>query len=220
MPDRRPPRRKPEARRRAAALTRGEAIAALSAIALFVFTFLTWYDAEVVGQVREIKLGGGAGAGGNAWQTLEVLPVGVLLTVIVAVGAALLRLAGSKREPAVPLGAAIAVLGGVSTLGVLFRIIAPPDLGNLGGVPLGASVQLGAFLALAAAAGVAYGGYRAMGERGASFAEVAERLSRDHERTKRERTKVKPKRAPKPKSSRSRRPAKSSSRKQSPSSSD
>lgn len=179
MPDRRRPRRKPEARRRRAALTRGEAIAALSAIALLVFTFLGWYDAEVAGQAREIKLGGGAGGGGNAWQTLEVLPLGLVLTAVVAVGTALLRLAGSKAEPAVPLSATIAVLGGLSTLSVLFRIFAPPDLGDLGGIPLNASIQLGAFLGLAAAAGVAYGGYRAMGERGISFASVADALSRD-----------------------------------------
>lgn len=179
MPERRPPRRKPEARRRLAALTRGEAIAALAAVALFVFTFLGWYDAEVSGQAREIKLGGGAGAGGNAWQTLEVAPLFLLLTVVVTLGAALSRIAGSKTKPAVPLSASVTVLGGLSALIVLFRILAPPDLGELGGLQLNANVELGAFLALIAAAVLAYGGYRAMGERGTSFAGVADSLSRD-----------------------------------------
>jgi hypothetical protein len=160
-------------------LTRGEAVALFAAILLFASMFVSWYDSEVSGQAREIKLGGGAGAGGSAWQTLELIPLILMLTIVVTVGAALLRLAGSKWEPEIPPSAAVAVLGGLSTLGILLRIVFPPDLGDLGGVAINANVELGAFLGLVAAAGVAYGGYRAMGERGTSFAAVADSLSRD-----------------------------------------
>jgi hypothetical protein len=172
-------RRRPEARRRLSALSRGEAIAAIDAILLFVFMFFSWYGSEISGQAREIKLGGGAGAGGSAWQTLDLIPLALMLTVVVTVGAALLRVSSSKWEPEIPPSAAIAVLGGLSTLLVLLRIVFPPNLGQLGGVAINANVELGAWLGLVAAAGVAYGGYRAMGQRGTSFGKVADALSRD-----------------------------------------
>jgi hypothetical protein len=213
MPD---PNRRPRRRQRPE-LTRGEAIAALAAIALFAVTFASWYGSEVSGQAREIKLGGGAGAGGNAWQTLEVIPLVLLLTVVVTVGAVALRLSGSKWKPAIPPSAAVAVLGGLSALLVLFRIVAPPDLGELGGVQLNAKVELGAFLGLIAAAGVAYGGYRAMGQRDISFAGVADDLA---SASRKDRQRLRRKRAGKPKSSRSPRPAKLASRRRSQSSSD
>lgn len=190
-------------------LVQGEAIALFAAILLFATTFVSWYDSEVSGQAREIKLGGGAGAGGSAWQTLELLPLILMLTIVVTVGAALLRLSGSKWKPEIPPSAAVAVLGGLSTLGILLRIAFPPDLGDLGGVPINANVELGAFLGLVAAAGIAYGGYRAMAQRGTSFAQVAEALSSGRARRS-------PKDAPK----RPPRSEKSASKKRSPSSSD
>jgi hypothetical protein len=172
--------------------------------------FFNWYGAEVSGQAREIKLGGGASAaGGNAWQTLEVGSVLFALVALAAIGAAALRLSRAKWSPEVPPSAVVAVGGGLATLAALFRILAPPDLGDLGGIPLNASVQLGAYLGLVASAGIAYGGYRAMGERGTSFARVADGLASERRRRPK---KTAPKRPP--------RSAKSASRKRSPSSSD
>lgn len=183
-----PARQKPRRARRSRPgeilrrLRPGEAIAAGSAIGLLVVSFVDWYGSEVSGQAARIKLGGGAGAGGSAWQSLDVLPWFLLLASLVALGAAALALRGSHWRPAIPTSAAVAVLGGLATLWVLLRILFPPDFGDLGGVPVNASVELGAWLGLAAAAGVAYGGYRAMGERGTSFSDVADRLSPPRER--------------------------------------
>ena len=70
------------------------------------------------------------------------------------------------------------MLGGLSTLLILFRILVPPELGSLGGVAVNATLELGVFLGLVAAFGIAYGGYRAMGERATSFEQVADDLSR------------------------------------------
>jgi hypothetical protein len=139
--------------------------------------FAEWYGSEVAGQVGAISLGGGAGAGGSAWQTLDLISLVLMAAVVVAVGAALLRAFGSSWEPAIPPSAVVAVLGGISTLLILFRILVPPDFGELGGVPINATLELGVFLGLATAAGVAYGGYRAMGERGTSFEQIAAGLS-------------------------------------------
>ncbi|MFN8217226.1 MAG: hypothetical protein U0R71_11600 [Solirubrobacterales bacterium] len=179
----RPGRRQPGGRpRRAARLERGEAIAALAGAALLATTFLDWYGSELAGQARRIKLGGGAGAGGDAWDSLDLLPWLLLLAALVALATAVLALRRSRWRPAVPLDAAVAVLGGAATLWVALRILFPPGFGELGGVAVNATVELGAYLGLAAAAGVAYGGYRALGERGTSFARIADELSRDRGR--------------------------------------
>jgi len=160
-------------------LRAGERISLLAALALFVSMFLSWYGSEISGQVGTIALGGGSGAGGSAWQTLSVISFVLMLTVVVAVGAALLRASGSDWEPAIPPAAAVAVLGGLSALLVLFRILVPPDFGSLGGVGVNATVEFGAILGLLSACAVAYGGYRAMGESGSSFAKVSKDLSRE-----------------------------------------
>jgi ABC-type amino acid transport system permease subunit len=150
----------------------GERIAAVSAIALFAFTFLPWYGAEPAGEATFAT-----DAGGSAWQTLSLVLAVLLVTVVVALVAAALRLSGSEWRPAVPLNAAVAVLGALSALLVLLRIALPPDLGSVGGIPLDATLSLGVFLALLAACGVAYGGYRAMGEEGSSFEAIADGLA-------------------------------------------
>jgi ABC-type amino acid transport system permease subunit len=151
---------------------RGERVAAVSAIALFAFTFLRWYGAEPAGEATFPT-----DAGGSAWQTLSLVLAVLLVTVVVALVAGALRLSGSKWRPAVPLNAAVAVLGGLSALLILLRIVFPPDLGSVGGIALDATRSLGVSLGLLAAAGVAYGGYRAMGEEGSSFETIADGLA-------------------------------------------
>jgi hypothetical protein len=150
----------------------GERIAAVSALGLLAFSFFDWYGAKASGEAHFPT-----GAGGSAWQTLGPVLVVPLAAVVVALATAALRLARSRWRPALPLNALVAVLGGLSTLLVLFRILDPPGLGSVGGIPLDTTVSVGAFLGLAAAAGIAYGGYRAMGEDGDSFASIADRLS-------------------------------------------
>ncbi|MET0557553.1 MAG: hypothetical protein ABW065_02615 [Solirubrobacterales bacterium] len=147
-------------------------IATVSALALLGFSFLDWYGSEPAGQAHFQT-----DAGGSAWQALTLVPLVLAATVAVTLVAAVLRLARSGWRPQVPLSAAIAVLGGVSALLILVRIVFPPDLGSVGGIPLDATLSLSAFLALLAACGVAYGGYRAMSEEGDSFEAIASRLS-------------------------------------------
>ena len=160
-----------KARAGARGLGRGERFAAVSAVALLGFSFLRWYGAEPAGEATFPT-----DAGGTPWQTLSLVLAVLLLTVAVALTTAVLRLRGSKWRPAVPLDAAVAVLGGLSALLILLRVVFPPDLGSVGGIALDTTLSWGVFLALVAAGGVAYGGYRAMTEEGSSFAAVAERL--------------------------------------------
>ena len=156
-------------------LRTGEAIYLVAAILLFVLMFFQWYGHQHSGansELVDLQLFGG----GTAWQTLEAIPLFLMLTIVVAVGSAILRLIGSDWKPAIPPAAAVCVLGLVAAALILFRIISPPGIDQLEGVPIERSLEIGIFLALAAALGIAYGGWRAMADEGTSFADVGKRL--------------------------------------------
>jgi hypothetical protein len=80
-------------------LRAGEAIAMVAAILLFVLMFFDWYGAKATTSAE--TLGGvvtGTG-GGSAWDTLEVIPLFLMLAIVVAVGAAILRSAAATGSP-------------------------------------------------------------------------------------------------------------------------
>jgi hypothetical protein len=156
-------------------LSLGEKIAAASAVLLFVFMFFfNWYGVEVSGVGG---FSGSTGEGGSAWDTLELIRFILLITVVAALVMAGLRLADSDAEPPVPMSVLITVLGALSVLLILFRIIDPPTFASFGGVSIDATLSVGIFLGLIAAGGVAYGGYTAMQEEGITFGDAADRLS-------------------------------------------
>ncbi len=156
-------------------LSMGEKIAAASAILLFVFMFFfNWYGVEVSGIGG---FSGSTGEGGSAWDTLELIRFILLVTVISALVMAGLRLTDSDAEPPVPMSIIVTVLGAISVLLILFRIVDPPTFASFGGVSIDATLSVGIFLGLIAAGGVAYGGYTAMQEEGITFGDAADRLS-------------------------------------------
>lgn len=156
-------------------LSTGEKIASVSAIALFVFMFFEWFGVEVSG------VGGFSGTisgdGGNAWQALDFIPFVLLATILAALGVAALRLTDATYEPPVSANTVVTVLGVISVLLILFRIIDPPSFGSVGGISVDATRSIGIFLGLIAAGGIAYGGYSAMQEEGMTFGDAADRLS-------------------------------------------
>ncbi len=156
-------------------LSTGEKIAGVSAVLLFIFMFFTWFGVEVSGSGG--FSGTVPGAGGNAWEALDFIPIVLVVTIVVALINVFLRLSDSDYEPPVSMNVAVAILGGLSTLLVLFRIISPPGFGSFGGVSVDATLEFGIFLGLLAAAGIAFGGYRGMQEEGVSFGGAADRLS-------------------------------------------
>lgn len=157
-------------------LSTGERVAAVSALLLFVFMFFEWFGVEVSG-VGGFS-GSISGSGGNAWQALDWIPIVLVLTVVAALAMAGLRLAGSDFEPLAPMSVLVTVLGVVSTLLVLFRIVFPPTFADFGGVSVDATLSVGIFLGLIAAGGIAYGGYSTMRDEGITFGDAADRLSR------------------------------------------
>jgi len=157
-------------------LSVGERIAAVSAVLLFVFMFFEWFGVEVSGVTG--FSGTISGSGGNAWDALDYIPIVLVLTVVAGLAMAGLRLADSAFEPAVPMSVLVTVLGVVSVLLILFRIVDPPSFASFGGVAVDTTRSIGVFLGLIAAGGIAYGGYSTMREEGITFAEMADRLSR------------------------------------------
>jgi hypothetical protein len=156
-------------------LSIGERVAAIAAILLFVFMFFEWFGVEVSG-VGGFS-GSISGSGGNAWDALDFIPIVLVLTVLAALAMAGLRLADSDFEPRVPISVLVTVLGVVSALLILFRIVFPPTFADFGGVSVEATRSLGIFLGLIAAGGIAYGGYSTMREEGITFGDAADRLS-------------------------------------------
>jgi hypothetical protein len=156
-------------------LNTGEKIAGVSAVLLFIFMFFDWFGVEISGEGGSVSFG--SGAGGSAWDALDYIPIVLVIAIVVALVNAFLRLSDSEYEPPVSMNVAVAVLGGLSTLLILFRIIDPPGFGSFGGVSVDATLEFGIFLGLIAAAGIAYGGYRGMQEEGATFSGTADRLS-------------------------------------------
>jgi hypothetical protein len=157
-------------------LSTGEKIAGGSAILLFIFMFFfDWFGVKV-SDVNGFS-GTISGEGGSAWDALDLIRWVLLLTVIGALALAALRLSDSTYEPSVPLSTVITVLGVLSTLLILFRIIDPPTFAEVGGISFDATLKVGIFLGLLSAAGVAYGGYTTMREEGVTFGDAADRLS-------------------------------------------
>jgi hypothetical protein len=156
-------------------LNTGEKVAAGSAILLFVFMFFDWFGVEVSG--AGAFSGTVPGAGGSAWDALDFIPIVLVVAIVAALGLAALRLTDSTYEPPVPASTVVTVLGAISVLLILFRIVDPPSFGSFGGVSVDATLDVGIFLGLISAAGIAYGGYSAMREEGITFADTADHLS-------------------------------------------
>jgi hypothetical protein len=147
----------------------GEKIAAVAAVLLFISMFFAWFGFENVANELSDQFGVDVGASSfsfNAWESFDFIDLVLMVTILAAVGTAVIRASDAVVD--FPLNPAVAVLGGIATLLVLYRIIDPPG---------GSDREWGVFLGLILSALVAYGGYKAMQEEGASFGGAADRLS-------------------------------------------
>ncbi len=159
-------------RRSGPRLRAGEAIAGACALVLLVVMFLPWYDLEYTSNLLNLLA---VDVGRSGWQALGGISLFVAVAIFAALGVVALRLLGSTWRPAISPGATVAVLGGLASLVILFRVLVPPSLG-LEDLSFDVTPGLPAFIGLAAAIGIAVGGYRAMYAEGTSFAGVADSL--------------------------------------------
>jgi multisubunit Na+/H+ antiporter MnhF subunit len=153
-------------------MSTGEKIADASAVLLFIFMFFEWFNVDISGGEGLFTISGGF----NAWESFSFIDIILLITVLAAVAVAVIRLTDALVEPPVSVNAVVAILGAISVLLIVYRIIDPPDFGvDVSGFDVGPSI--GVFLGLIAAAGIAYGGYRAMQEEGTGFGDLGDQFS-------------------------------------------
>jgi hypothetical protein len=120
-------------------------IAGVSGFLLFIFLFLPWVGAEGVDESL------------SGWEANNPFDIVLLITAIVAIGAAL---GGGVELPGISINGATAVLGIVSAIAILWFLIDYPE---------GLERKIGIFLSLLAAVGVAYGGFTAAQEEGQAY---------------------------------------------------
>jgi hypothetical protein len=139
-------------------LRSGELIAGASATALLIFLFAPeWYSLK--GTLAPTATILGARSSWNGWWGLAGARYLVLVTIAVAL--ALVYFQAAQRAPALPvaLSVIVLVLGGACVIALVYRVLAgPPSGGSL------LDTQVGPYLGLVAAAGIAYGGFRSLRE--------------------------------------------------------
>lgn len=139
-------------------LTRGKLIAAACGLALLVvMTFFSWFDTATIGDGSSSAAAYAAGVDTtfNAWQAFGFIDWILILTVVAAVGAAALSVAGADTRAPVAPELIVVVAGALSTLLLFYRLLNPVyDAGREPGLLLG----------LLAAAGIAAGGWLALQE--------------------------------------------------------
>jgi hypothetical protein len=140
-------------------LALGEKIAGASALLLFGFMFLDWFGLEEPLSGTPLPT-----IGNSAWDTLNFISIVLTVAILAALSRIALRLSNSIAEPIVPVSLIVAGLGAVSFLLIGFRILDPPEAIDIPGVAVDTTREIGVFLGLVAAAGIAVGGYLAWRE--------------------------------------------------------
>jgi hypothetical protein len=128
-------------------------IAGVSAIALFIISFLPWFGISGGVVVQGVGAVGGS-KNFSLWEAENPLDIYLLIVILVALVPALLAFAGGGGDaPLAPI--ATTLLAGVGTLLILYQVFdTPGDLDR----------KVGLFLGLIACAGITVGGYLSMQE--------------------------------------------------------
>ena len=119
-------------------LSQGQLVAAIAAIALFIISFLPWFDISGAVTVGGTTFGGSKNF--NLWEAENPLDIYLLIVILVAL---------------VPAAMATTLLAGIGTLLILYQVFDTP--GDL-------SRKIGLFLGLIACGAIAVGGYLSMQE--------------------------------------------------------
>ena len=147
-------------------LSNGERIACVSAILLLVFMFFHWFGVKATNTSNLLFAVRAGGPGKSAWDALEYIPIILLITIIVTLAVAALRLTNAVRKSTVSVNAMVAVLGLISVALICFRLLNPPIFDTETTITFEGTIQLPIFLALFAAAGITVGGCMALREGG------------------------------------------------------
>jgi hypothetical protein len=132
-------------------LNRGEQIAGIAAVLLFIDMFLNWYGANLGGALADAAKRFGVDTDVNAWQAFSSTDILIFITVVAALVMVGLRVMGRDGSVPVSLPMVVAALGAFTTLIILWRIINQPGDNDL------VNVDYGAYLGLLLCAALTYG---------------------------------------------------------------
>lgn len=158
-------------------ISQGEIIAAVAALVLFIVMFITWFSLSADGEGEIFLDAAGVDTGVNAWQAFGFIDIVLFVTILVAVGGAIVAATATSVNAPVAVSAITAGFGIVSFLLVLFRVISPPGSGDIpDAAGIGIDRGIGVWLGLILTAAIAFGGWRAMEDEGVSLADQADRF--------------------------------------------
>lgn len=160
-------------------LNKGEWLAGASAFLLFVFMFFHWFGVKLTNTSNLLFAIRGGGPGKNAWEALDYIPIILVITIVATLVMAALRLANTVPKRNVRIDVVVAILGLVSMVLILFRIVDPPIFYVEATITSEGTVQLPIVLALLAAAGITFGGCLAIREEGFSLPDLCARRHQD-----------------------------------------
>lgn len=144
-------------------LSRGEWIASVSSILLFVLMFFNWFGAKTIMTTSLLFLLNVFAPDRSAWEALDYIPFVLVVAIGVTLTVAGLRLTPGSRLPD-RINAVVGALGIASALLILYRILDPPIFSTKSTYFVEGTVLPPTFLALAAATGIALGGFLALRE--------------------------------------------------------
>jgi hypothetical protein len=134
-------------------LSQGQMVAAISAVALFIISFLPWFGTS--GAVGQVLSATGHSTSLSMWKAENPLDIYLLIVILVALVPAAMEMLGGT-EDAFPLApVATMLLAGVGTFLIIYQMFDQP--GDL-------DLKFGFFLGLIACGGIAAGGYLQMQE--------------------------------------------------------
>jgi hypothetical protein len=154
----------------------GEMVAAIAALLLLIVMFIfSWFSLDASGQ-GEVFLTAASDTGFNAWESFGFIDIVLFVTILVAIGGALVTANATSVNTPVAVSAITAGLGILSFLLILFRIIDTPSFGIPENEFVSVGRGIGVWIGLVLAGAIAYGGWRAMEDEGISLADQADRF--------------------------------------------
>ncbi len=145
-------------------LRRADRIMAGGAVALFIFILLPWYGGKASGGVAGDHVVGSLSASG--WEAFTSQRWLWVFTIIATLTSVLLAAIGRRLELPFPQSAISAVLGSLTTIFIIYRIVDHPTPSGLG---YSFGIEYGIWLGLFAAIAITVGGYIGMREEGFSL---------------------------------------------------
>jgi hypothetical protein len=141
-------------------LGRGDRLAAVGALALLAFMFLLdWFGEGVEGSLTGRQLSGVATTA-TGWEAFTGSRWVWLATVVVALASALAAASGRRLRRPVRASELVTLLGAVSSVLIVYRIVHHPGAKEgFGGLHVSSGIRAGIWLGLVAAVAIAAGGY-------------------------------------------------------------